>query len=228
MSSSDSVAVRAEAPRGLGLWVATLVSYGVNPLILPPLVYAMVLAHVGASRIDVLWGAGIGLAFLALVPLAYVGWMRSQGRIESLEIRKRSKRTEPFLVVLGAGLAALGTVLGIEITGQRLLAALVGCHVLNTVILFLITTQWKISVHCASVAGAVATLGFVHSHVPGIVLSPAVVGNGVLAGGAVLVVLILWARIRSRAHTFWQAAAGAGLGLAPYAELLTLARFVGL
>jgi len=228
MSFSDFIAVRAEAPGGLGLWMATLVSYVVNPLILPPLVYAMVLAHMGASRIDVLWGAGIGLVFLALVPLTYVGWMRLQGRIESLEIRDRSKRTEPFLVVLGAGLAALGMVLGIEITGQRLLAALVGCHVLNTVVLFLITTRWKISVHCASVAGAEATLGFVQSHVPGTVLSPAVVGNGVLAGGAVLVGLVLWARIRSRAHTFWQAGAGAGLGLVSYAELLILARFVGL
>lgn len=208
--------------------MATIVSYVVSPLVLPPFVYGIMLVHVGASWGEVARGAGVGFVFLALVPLAYVGWMRLQRRIGSLEIRDRSKRTEPFLVVLAAGGVAFVTVLGMEITGQRLLAALVGCHVLNTSLLFLITTRWKISVHCASVAGAVATLGFVHSHVPGIVLSPAVVGNGVLAGGAVLVVLILWARIRSRAHTFWQAAAGAGLGLAPYAELLTLARFVGL
>ena len=228
MSFSDFIAVRAEAPGGLGLWMATLVSYVVNPLILPPLVYAMVLAHMGASRIDVLWGAGIGLVFLALVPLTYVGWMRLQGRIESLEIRDRSKRAEPFLVVLGAGVAAFGTVLGMDITGRQLLAALVGCHVLNTSLLFLVTTRWKISVHCASVAGAVATLAFVRGHVPGTVLDAAGLGPALLGGGALLVGLVLWARIRSRAHTPGQAVAGTVLGLAPYVELLALAQWIGL
>ena len=228
MPSSESVVFRAEAPGGGGLWVATALSYVVSPLALPPLVYGTVLSHVGASWADVLWGAGIGFVFLALVPLVYVGGMRVQGRIASLEIRDRSKRTEPFLVVLGAGVLAFGTVLGAEIVGQRLLAALIGCHVLNTILLFLITTWWKISVHCASVTGAVATLLFVHVHVPGIVLGTAVVGGGLFAGGALLAGMMLWARVRSRAHTLGQAVAGTGLGLAPYGELFALAQSIGL
>lgn len=228
MSSSESVAFDAEVPGGSGLWVATALSYVVSPLALPPIVYGAVLAHVGASGLEVAWGAGIGAVFLALVPLSHVGWMRLQGRIESLEIRDRSKRTEPFLVVLGAGVVAFGAVLGIEITGQRLLAALVGCHVVNTSLLFLITTRWKISVHCASVAGAVATLVFAQHHVPGTVLNTAVAEGLLMGGGVVLVLVMLWARVRSRAHTPWQAVAGTGLGLAPYVELLVLARWVGL
>jgi hypothetical protein len=228
MPFDNSVVSRPEAPGGIGLWAATVVSYAVSPLALPPLVYGAVLAHVGASRVEVVWGAGIGVVFLSLVPLAHVGWMRLQGRIGSLEIRDRSKRTEPFLVVLGAGVVAFGTVLGMEITGRRLLAALIGCHVVNTSLLFLITTRWKISVHCASVAGAVATLLFAQHHVPGTVLGTPAVGRGMLVGGAGLLAVMLWARVRSRAHTLGQAAAGTGLGLAPYAELLVLARWVGL
>lgn len=228
MSSSESVAVDAEVSGGIGLWMATVLSYTVSPLVLPPVVYGVVLAHVGASRLEVAWGAGIGAVFLALVPLSHVVWMRLQGRIESLEIRDRSKRTEPFLVVLGSGAAAFGTVLGIDVTGQRLLAALVGCHVVNTILLFLITTRWKISVHCASVAGAVATLVFAHHHVPGTVLHTPVAERFLLGGGAVLILGMLWARVRSRAHTPWQAVAGTVLGLAPYLELVALARWVGL
>lgn len=209
--------------------MATLVSYGVNPLVLPPLVYGLVLAHVGASGLDVIQGAGIGLVFFALVPLVHVGWMRARGQIESLEIRERSKRTAPFLVVLGAGVVAFATVLGLEIAGERLLAALVGCHVVNTGLLFLVTTQWKISVHCASVAGAVATLAFARYHVPGGVLGTAVAGRAILGSGAVLVIVMLWARVRSRAHTLGQAVAGTGLGLAaPYLELFALAKSIGL
>jgi len=228
MPPADSVTFRTEAPRGVGLWVATVVSYVVSPLALPPLVYGAVLVHVGASWIDVARGAGIGFVFLSVVPLAYVAWMRLQGRIGSLEIRDRSKRTKPFLVTLAAGGVAFFVVLGAGMTGQRLLAALIGCHVLNTTLLFVVTAWWKISVHCASVSGAVATLVFMQHHVVGTVLDAPVVGHGLLVGGALLVAVMIWARVRSRAHTLLQAVAGAGLGLASYGELLLLARTVGL
>lgn len=213
---------------GAGWWGATALSYVVSPLALPPIVYGTVLVHVGASRLDVIWGAGLAFVFLSLVPLLYVGWMRLRGRIESLEIRDRSKRTGPFLVVIGASVVAFAAVWGMEIRGRRLIAALVGCHVLNTSLLFLITTWWKISVHCASVAGAVATLTFAHHHVPGTVLDASPVDGLLLGGGAVLVLAILWARVRSRAHTLGQAMAGTGLGLAPYVELYALAQWTGL
>lgn len=218
-----------EVPGDLGHFTAMLVSYVVNPLVLPPLVYGSVLAHGGAPGSDVARGAGVGLVFFALVPLIHVVWMRARGRIESLEIRDRSERTEPFLVVLGAGILAFVVVLATDISGARLLAALVGCHVVNTGLLLLMTAHWKISVHCASVAGAVGTLAFARYHVPGGMLDTAVVGRAVMGGGAILVPIMVWARVRSRAHTLRQAVAGAGLGLAaPYLELLTLAHSVGL
>lgn len=229
MSTSAPSTFRTEAPGGLGLWVAVVVSYAISPVALPPLVYGVVLAHVGAPPIDVVWGVGIGFVFLSLVPLVYVGWMRMQGRIASLEIRDRAKRTEPFLVALGASGVALLVVLGIDIVGRRLLAALVACHALNTTLLFLITTRWKISVHCASVAGAVSTLAFVLGHVPGWILDGAIVGPTVLIGTAGLAGLMLWARVRSRAHTLGQAVAGTAMGLvAPYVELLALSATIGL
>jgi hypothetical protein len=220
---------RAEAPAGIGLAVATVVSYVVNPLVLPPLVYGLVLAHVGAPAGDVATGAGIGAAFLGFFPLLHVGWMWQRGEIESLEIRDRRKRTEPFLGVLGVTLAALLLVGSIELHGRPLLLALLGCHFLNTTLLFGITRWWKISVHCASVAGAVATLVFARYHVAGTVLATDPSGGAVLVIGLALVPVLLWARVRSRAHTLEQATAGTVLGfVAPYLELYLLASVVGL
>jgi hypothetical protein len=199
------------------------VSYLVNPLVLPPLVYGLVLAHIGASPANVALGAGIGGVFLGLVPLLHVGWMRYRGEIRSLEVRDRRKRTAPFVVALGATLAAMFAAGALDVRGRRLLAALLGCHFLNTVLLLGITRWWKISVHCASVAGALATLFFVRAHVPGSTLDTTLYGGGILSAGVVLVALLLWARVRSRAHTLEQAAAGTVLGLvAPYLELSVL------
>jgi len=212
-----------EAPGGVGLVVATIMSYVVNPLVLPPLVYGLTLAHVGAPAGDVMIGVGIGAVFLGLVPLLHVGWMRARGDISSLEIRDRRKRTEPFLVVLGAGLAALLLVGALNLRGQFLLGALLACHLLNTALLLGITRWWKISVHCASVAGAVGTLAFIRYHVPGVVMDSAFLGGAILGTGLILVPLLLWARVRSHAHTLEQAAAGTVLGLvAPYLELFVV------
>ena len=228
-SSAVASRSRVEAPAGVGLLVATVVSYVVNPLILPPLVYGLVLSHVGAPAADVATGAAIGAVFLGVIPLAHVGWMRIRGDIGSLEIRDRSKRTEPFLVVLGAGLAALLLVGVLDLRGQVLLGALLGCHLLNTALLMGITRWWKISVHCASVAGAVGTLAFVRYHVPGAVMDTAVIGRAVLGTGLVLVPLLLWARVRIRANTLEQATAGTVLGLvAPYLELFVMGTAMGL
>jgi hypothetical protein len=228
-SSAVASGSRVEAPAGVGLVVATVVSYVVNPLILPPLVYGLVLAHVGAPASDVAAGAGLGAVFLGLIPLAHVGWMRLRGDVDSLEIRDRSKRTEPFLVVLAAGVAALLIVGGLDVRGRWLLAALLGCHLLNTTLLMGITRWWKISVHCASVAGAVATLAFVRYHVPGALMDTALLGRAVLGVGLLAVPLLLWARVRSRAHTLEQATAGTMLGLvAPYVELLAVDAVLGL
>ena len=225
LASSSGV----EAPAGIGLVVAIAVSYVVNPLVFPPLVYGLALAHVGAPAADVATGAGIGALFLGVVPLLHVGWMRLRGTIGSLEIRDRRKRTEPFLGVLGATGLALGVVGLLDVQGQRLLAALLGCHFLNTMLLMGITRWWKISIHCASVAGALGTLAFVHYHVPGDVLGTAGLGRIILGVGAVLVPLLLWARVRSRAHTAEQATAGTALGLvAPYAELYVVLSLLGL
>jgi len=219
---------RVEAPGGIGLVVATAVSYVVNPLVLPPLVYGLVLYHVGAPALDVVTGAGIGAVFLSFIPLGHVAWMRARGDVGSLEIRDRTKRTEPFLVVLGAAGAALLLVGGLDVVGQRLLAALLGCHLLNTLLLMGITRWWKISVHCASAAGALGTLAFVRFHVPGTVMDTAMLGPAILGVGLVLVPLLVWARVRSRAHTLRQAVAGTLMGLvAPYLELWAVLSFVG-
>jgi hypothetical protein len=227
--SPAAASSRPEAPAGVGLVVATVVSYVVNPLVLPPIVYGLVLAHVGASTAGMVMGAGIGGVFLGLVPLLHVGWMRYRGEIRTLEIRDRRKRIEPFLVALASTLAALFAVGALDVRGRRLVAALLGCHFLNTVLLLGITQWWKISVHCASVAGAVATLVFVQNYVPGTTLDATVFGTGILGGGMILVLLLLWARVRSRAHTLEQAAAGTVLGLtAPYLELALLAPWLGL
>lgn len=232
MPASDSAAVSSEASpdvrAGAGLTAAIVVSYVVNPLVLPPLLFALALAHVGAPPADVLAGAGVGVVFFCVVPLAHVVWLRTRGAVASLEVRDRAKRRGPLLVGIASGTAALATTLAVDLTGGRLLAALIGCHVLNTGALALVTHRWKISIHCTALAGVAGALLFVHHHVAGTVLTTTL-GTTLVAGALGLVPLLAWARVRSGAHTPAQVLAGSAFGgIAPYVELLFMSKLAWL
>jgi len=223
--AASSSPPRRGVPEGLGYTIATVVSYVVNPLVLPPALFGLVLLHVGAPTEQVWEGTVIGLVFFGLFPLLYVGWMRVRGQIRSLEIRDRTKRFGPLLVGFLSGCAAYAAFLATDFVGRELIAAIVACHVLNTVLLAAVTLRWKISIHCTAVAGVVAVLWFAHGHVDGTLLSTPVWGRLLLGGGLLLVPLMAWARVRSGAHTRAQVTGGSLFGLlAPYLELLALSQ----
>jgi hypothetical protein len=218
-SSGSGMGVR----EGIGYTVATVVSYVVNPLVLPPILLGLVLWHAGAPTVQVWQGTALGLVFFAVVPLLFVGWMRMRGEIATLEIRDRAKRFRPFAVGFVSGCAAYAAILAADLVSGDLVAAIVACHVLNTVLLALITLRWKISIHCTALAGVVGVLWFARVHVSGEMLASPVLGRLLLGGSLLLLPLLAWARVRSGAHTPAQATAGTLFGLtAPYLELLAL------
>lgn len=229
MSASDSAALSTDSNTdvhaGADLTAAIVISYVVNPLVLPPILFALALGHVGAPPTDVVTGTGVGLLFFCVIPLAHVVWLRTRGQVESLEVRDRAKRTGPLFVGIASGTAALLSVLALDLTGGRLLAALIACHVVNTAMLALVTVRWKISIHCTALAGVAGALVFVHLHVPGSILTTPL-GTILVGGGLALVPLLAWARVRSGAHTAAQVVAGSAFGgLAPYVELILVSRF---
>ena len=220
-SQSPSVPARPD----YGAIVAGIISYVVNPLVLPPGLFALALVHVRASWTDVLQGTGVGVLFFTLLPLAYVLVLRMRGTIHSLEVRTRARRFGPLAVGLTAGLLALGTVAATQGAGRALVMALMLCHVVNTALIAVITLRWKISIHCIALAGVASSLLFVRAHVDGGLLAGPGTGRALVIGALALVPVLAWARVRSRAHTVPQVTGGSLFGLVlPYAELHLLSR----
>lgn len=214
--SSPSIPARPD----YGAIVAGIISYVVNPLVLPPLLFALALAHVRAPWGDVAQGTGVGVVFFTLLPLAYVLVLRMRGTIHSLEVRTRGHRFGPLAVGLMAGLLALAVVRLSSITGRSLLMALILCHVLNTALIAAITLRWKISIHCIALAGVASSLLFVRLHVDGGLLAGPGIGRALVVSALALVPVLAWARVRSNAHTVPQVTGGSLFGLVlPYAEL---------
>lgn len=204
----------------------------INPLVLPPLLFGLVLAHRGAPLAEIGWATGVGLVFFALVPLAYVLRQIRRQRILSLDIPRRARRSGPLLVSVGAYGVALVVLYATTTTAAPLLAAVAGVHALNTLAVLFVTLRWKISIHTLALGGFISILLFVaqtpRPELPAeeALLHPGPVSAlGVLLALLPLLALLVWARVRLRAHTPGQALAGAAVGLAlPYAELMLLTR----
>ena len=206
-----------------GYRLANAVSYILNPLALPPIAFTLIDAHFGATPAELAWTLGVSTVFFCVVPLLYVLGMVRQGRADSLEVRARERRPAPLLV--GVASYALGTLLlwrTVEGPALPLIVAFAALFPINTLVLLLINTRWKISIHMTSLAGFVGVLLFtaltVWRDLPADVeaaLTLATVGPLVL-----LVPLLMWARVRVGAHTRGQVLAGAAFGLlVPQVEL---------
>lgn len=164
----------------------------------PPL---MIMAGVclAASSLGtaVAWQWAAQYLLIALVmPISFVTWQFTRGRITSIEMHLRSERVQPYLISLLCGLAAwLWLRLGMA---PALLTLLAGVGAVQVALMLAVTLFWKISAHSASIAGVVmlALSLFGAVALPLVVLVPA-------AG---------WARVSLRRHSLMQVVAGALLG----------------
>jgi len=212
-----------EDRRRCGYRVANAVSYILNPLVLPPVAFALLDAHFGARGLAILWTFAVSAVFFCLIPLAYILGLVRRGRTESLEVRQREQRLGPFLVSVGS--YAIGAVLlALAVDGPALpvIVAFAAIFPVNTAVLLLINLRWKISIHMSSLAAFVGVLLFaaltVWRDLPDGV--EAALTLATVAPLVLLLPVLMWARVRVGAHTTGQVIAGAAFGLVvPLVEL---------
>lgn len=221
LGTSNEVA--SDDRRRHGYRIANAVSYILNPLVLPPVAFALLEAHFGAPGLEVLSTFVITTVFFCLVPLFYILGLVRRGRAESLEVRQRDRRLGPFLVSL-VSYAIGATLLGLTVDGpaRPLILAFAAIYPVNTVALMLINLHWKISLHMAGLAAFVGVLLFaaltVWRDLPADI--EAALTLATVAPLVLLLPLLMWARVRVGAHTPGQVIAGAAFGLAvPLVEL---------
>ena len=211
--------------RQRGYRAANAVSYILNPLALPPVGFGLVQWHFGAGALEITWTVAVSAVFFCLVPLLYLLGMVRRGHAESLEVRERERRLRPFLVGIASYLVGI-LLLGATVrTALPLIVSIAAIFPVNTALILLINTRWKISVHMTSLAGFVSLLLFVALTVWRDLPASAEVALTAASVAPLLLLLplLMWARVRVSAHTPGQVLAGAVFGLlVPFAELYVL------
>jgi membrane-associated phospholipid phosphatase len=171
--------------------LAELLTFIFNPPIVaaPAFLYLILLQ----KPADPLTVAAVSLLFGALIPLSIVYGLSKRRIIPDLWASQRETRVIPFAGAICSYF--LGSAVLMAEESPAIITALMLCYVGNTVIMMLISLKWKISVHASGIAGPITTL----IYALGVTALPPLF----------LVVPVGWARIRLKAHTLAQVAAGA-------------------
>jgi membrane-associated phospholipid phosphatase len=183
-----------QGPRGARRSPAELVTYLLEP---KNWLIATVIG-VGAHA-DGLAGAGWGLLaafFTGVLPTLFISHGIRHGRWEDRNVGARRAR----LIVLAFIMAsvATGLILLFTLGAPTLLTGYLAFMLASVAVLAVITTVWKISIHCAVASGSVAVLALTY----GPVVLPAYL----------LVALLGWSRVSMRDHTIAQVIGGSVLG----------------
>ncbi|HTU75571.1 MAG TPA: hypothetical protein VMG38_18820 [Trebonia sp.] len=150
--------------------------------------------HYGGAR-GLAWGA-VAAAFAAVAPTVFIAGGIRRGKWADRNVGARG----PRLVVLGFILASVTAGLVVLAVGgaPRQLTGYFGCMLVSVFMLALVTTAWKVSIHCAVASGAVTILALLY--------------GPWLAGGYLLVAVTAWSRVELGDHTRAQVLAGTVAG----------------
>lgn len=137
----------------------------------------------------------ISLVFASILPMAIILFWAKRLNTDK-DISNRKDRFTPLIV--GVISYLIGFFISLLLKVDNFLTLLLLCYAVNTFIVMLITTKWKISVHTTGLSGPVGALI--------LLLGPI----GALFG--ILYPVVIWSRVLLEKHTLAQAICGAVQG----------------
>jgi hypothetical protein len=175
----------------LARWISILFDSSILSL---PIFLA--LGYVSARTLGLLW-AILMLLIVTGIPLAYLLIGLKRGWVSDMELTRREERPRFILISLSSDVLALAALwLG---NGPHLLRLIVLTYFCLAIVMFSISSFWKISMHMAGVGGFSTALVFVFG-------APAL-------WAFLSLLLVAWARLHRRKHTVLQLIAGALAGV---------------
>jgi hypothetical protein len=192
----------------------TLVARLFSNIVSPPVIFAvmgLVLSLYSLPLLQALaWAAIYGL-FVSLLPIIFVLWLLSTGRVAELHMSDTRERNIPYVVAVVCSIVFL--ILANLADGPPLLRCLGLFNVVALSALALINTRWLISFHATAVAAAWAISFLVFGLQASLLVLP-------------VVLLVVVVRLYLKRHTVAQIIAGLTLGVASVWVLTVIGCFV--
>lgn len=177
--------------------IAGVVSEVFSPLLVDALLLLAIAFHRATSLALALEWAFVAVAFVSALPMLIILQGVRRRRLTDRHVSVREQR--PLPIALAILSIVIGLIALVAIHASRELLAVLVAMLVGLTLSLLITLVWKISLHTATLAGAIAILA--------LAFSPA------LALLFPLVALVGWARVELGSHNPLQVGVGAGIGV---------------
>lgn len=193
------------AKSGFAWWVGMII----NPLILPLPLLFLLANHAGAPPGEVGRIMAVALLGYVITPVSLLVWLRSIGRIETIEARNHEARRGPLFV--GAAILGLTAILlhVVSKVAQGPISSAAIVLAVNALLIAFITLRFKLSIHVAGISGFISML-VVAEQLSG---SPMTGSAWILPIAITGMILVMWARIREDAHSVREVVVGWLFGL---------------
>ena len=191
--------------------LAKVISGFGSPMVLAFPTFIVLLAATNPPNLPLLLLAAF--VFGSVLPMLVIYLMYKMGKVGDLDVTDRSERKAPF--IMSIRLYFLGTILMFVMNAPLIVSALMFCYTTNTLVTYLISLHWKISVHAVGVAGPFTCLVYFLGwlYIPLLLL----------------IIPIGWSRVELKAHTLAQVVAGFLLSIAmTWVQLVLLFRLASL
>ena len=183
-------------------------------IVSPPVIFAvmgLVLSLYSLPLAQALtWAAVYGL-FVSLLPILFVLWLLSTGRVAELHMSDTGERQLPYEVAVVCAIVFL--IIVRLAGGPELLRCLGIFNVIALSALALINTRWLISFHATAVAAAWTIVGLVFGWQASLLVLP-------------LVAIVVVVRLYLKRHSVEQVIAGLALGVGSVWALTLIGCFV--
>jgi hypothetical protein len=201
-----------------------------NPLVLPPIVIALLLQTASLDRLAMGQSVTIAVIVFIVGPLTLAARAIRAGDARTIEVAGRQTRAKMLPVAALALALGLGASRPWAIECGWMLTWIYAVYLTGTLALVPLYQRWKLSIHAAGLAssGSILWLTFLGGAGPGCVLASGPAPPAALAAGLLLAIPVVgWSRVHRKSHTWGEVAAGAALGLAIPATLWWVAMHLG-
>lgn len=172
----------------------------------PPLlaILGILICSNGVKDGTTLFWAYMIILISILPPLIYVGWLMRKKKISNFHLDIRKERIGPTISML---VSTLGVFLLLKVLNAPLeIIALVTAAIVLIILMFLLTTRWKVSAHCAATGAFVTAVIFAFGSGTALLL-PAIP-------------TVAWSRMQLGSHNLVQTVVGSAVGAVTYAATI--------
>ncbi len=207
MQQFDSTGNRPE-PVSWSVWLARRISDVFSPPVLSGSVALILTKLATPTWMAALTWSSLYILLADLLPLAYLVRLVRQGKVGDLHVAIRDQRLRPLMVMLAC--MALAFAAAIALGAPRPLSVFLGLGLVQGVLLTAVTVFWQISFHAAAASAMVCAVAVVYGTFAALLLTP-------------ILLVVAWARLRLKRHTFRQIVAGAAVSGVLYGPVLAYA-----